>query len=355
MNITDERQNLINRICMHFSERVDDLEMLRSELYITLNDYEITNRCTELAETDQECLENVLKRFLVAKAVKGCSERTIQLYSMSVRKVFTEINKRVEDVTPDDIRLYMGLRLRRDGVSKVTVGNEIRSLSSFYAWATAEEIIQKNPMLRVHKIKKQKVRKEALTEMEIERLRMAADGEMQKMMIEVLLSTGCRVTELVNIRIDEIQKDEITVHGKGEKDRKVYLNAKAELAVQVYLAKRRDENPYLLPGAKSMRERKGMDRKVSRKNWWMDRNNLTEGHITTSTVESMMRTIADRAEVEQANPHKFRRTCATFALRRGMPIEQVSRMLGHEKVGTTQIYLDLKEEDLKRSHEKYVV
>lgn len=355
MNITDERQNLINRICMHFSERVDDLEMLRSELYITLNDYEITNRCTELAETDQECLENVLKRFLVAKAVKGCSERTIQLYSMSVRKVFTEINKRVEDVTPDDIRLYMGLRLRRDGVSKVTVGNEIRSLSSFYVWATAEEIIQKNPMLRVHKIKKQKVRKEALTEMEIERLRMAADGEMQKMMIEVLLSTGCRVTELVNIRIDEIQKDEITVHGKGEKDRKVYLNAKAELAVQVYLAKRRDENPYLLPGAKSMRERKGMDRKVSRKNWWMDRNNLTEGHITTSTVESMMRTIADRAEVEQANPHKFRRTCATFALRRGMPIEQVSRMLGHEEVGTTQIYLDLKEEDLKRSHEKYVV
>ena len=355
MNITDERQNLINRICMHFSERVDDLEMLRSELYITLNDYEITNRCTELAETDQECLENVLKRFLVAKAVKGCSERTIQLYSMSVRKVFTEINKRVEDVTPDDIRLYMGLRLRRDGVSKVTVGNEIRSLSSFYAWATAEEIIQKNPMLRVHKIKRQKVRKEALTEMEIERLRMAADGEMQKMMIEVLLSTGCRVTELVNIRIDEIQKDEITVHGKGEKDRKVYLNAKAELAVQVYLAKRRDENPYLLPGAKNMRERKGMDRKESRKNWWMDRNNLTEGHITTSTVESTMRTIADRAEVEQANPHKFRRTCATFALRRGMPIEQVSRMLGHEEVGTTQIYLDLKEEDLKRSHEKYVV
>lgn len=355
MNITDERQNLINRICMHFSKRVDDLEMLRSELYITLNDYEITNRCTELAETGQECLENVLKRFLVAKAVKGCSERTIQLYSMSVRKVFTEINKRVEDVTPDDIRLYMGLRLRRDGVSKVTVGNEIRSLSSFYAWATAEEIIQKNPMLRVHKIKRQKVRKEAFTEMEIERLRMAADGEMQKMMIEVLLSTGCRVTELVNIRIDEIQKDEITVHGKGEKDRKVYLNAKAELAVQVYLAKRRDENPYLLPGAKNMRERKGMDRKESRKNWWMDRNNLTEGHITTSTVESTMRTIADRAEVEQANPHKFRRTCATFALRRGMPIEQVSRMLGHEEVGTTQIYLDLKEEDLKRSHEKYVV
>lgn len=355
MNITDERQNLINRICMHFSERVDDLEMLRSELYITLNDYEITNRCTELAETDQECLENVLKRFLVAKAVKGCSERTIQLYSMSVRKVFTEINKRVEDVTPDDIRLYMGLRLRRDGVSKVTVGNEIRSLSSFYAWATAEEIIQKNPMLRVHKIKKQKVRKEALTEMEIERLRMAADGEMQKMMIEVLLSTGCRVTELVNIRIDEIQKDEITVHGKGEKDRKVYLNAKAELAAQVYLAKRRDENPYLLPGAKNMRERKGMDRKESRKNWWMDRNNLTEGHITTSAVESTMRTIADRAEVEQANPHKFRRTCATLALRRGMPIEQVSRMLGHEEVSTTQIYLDLKEEDLKRSHEKYVV
>ena len=355
MNITDERQNLINRICTHFSERVDDLEMLRSELYITLNDYEITNRCTEVAETDRECFENVLKRFLVAKAVKGCTERTIQLYSMSVRKVFAEINKRVEDVTPDDIRLYVGLRLRRDGVSKVTVGNEIRSLSSFYAWATAEEIIQKNPMLRVHKIKKQKVRKEALTEMEIERLRMAADGEMQKMMIEVLLSTGCRVTELVNIRIDEIQKDEITVHGKGEKDRKVYLNAKAELAVQVYLAKRRDENPYLLPGAKSMRERKGMDRKESRKNWWMDRNNLTEGHITTSAVESTMRAIADRAEVEQANPHKFRRTCATLALRRGMPIEQVSRMLGHEEVGTTQIYLDLKEEDLKRSHGKYVV
>ena len=123
--------------------------------------------------------------------------------------------------------------------------------------------------------------------MEIERLRMAADGEMQKMMIEVLLSTGCRVTELVNIRIDEIQKDEITVHGKGEKDRKVYLNAKAELAAQVYLAKRRDENPYLLPGAKNMRERKGMDRKESRKNWWMDRNNQTwHGHAQGKAEKS---------------------------------------------------------------------
>lgn len=264
---------------------------------------------------------------------KGAKEpvimmRVIQLYIKQIHKDRTVM--RIDAINDADMgeSCYLPCNIgERIFLTRAEAEAKLKSdlnwnLSSFYAWATAEEIIQKNPILRVQKIKKQKVRKEALTEMEIERLRMAADGEMQKMMIEVLLSTGCRVTEL---------------------------------AVQVYLAKRRDENPYLLPGAKSMRERKGMDRKVSRKNWWMDRNNLTEGHITTSTVESMMRTIEDRAEVEQANPHKFRRTCATFALRRGMPIEQVSRMLGHEEVGTTQIYLDLKEEDLKRSHEKYVV
>lgn len=150
-------------------------------------------------------------------------------------------------------------------------------------------------MLRVHKIKKQKVRKEALTEMEIERLRMAADGEMQKMMIEVLLSTGCRVTELVNIRIDEIQKDEITVHGKGEKDGKVYLNAKAELAVQVYLQNDGMRIHICFQEQRTCGNERKWIGKSHGKNWWMDRNNMTEGHITTSAVESTMRTIADRS------------------------------------------------------------
>lgn len=356
MTVTNERENLINDICMQLEPYVNELGDIKNILYVVCNQYEITSRCTEVAVVDGNRNAELLKRFLTAKTVKGCTKRTIKHYGVTVKKTLEEIGKTVDEITADDIRYYMAIRQRRDHVSKTTIGNEIRSLGSFFQWLYAEEIIRKNPMLRVDRVKKEKTKKEALTDMEIERLRMYANGEREKVIIEILLSTGCRVSELVNILISDIDGNRILVHGKGEKDRYVYLNAKAMLALDVYLLSRKDRNPYLFPRRKLFNEK--MLKGVKTKNivdWWKYPENIEDGHSDISTIAAITRKIAKKAGVERANPHKFRRTCATMALKHGMPIEQVSKMLGHEEISTTQIYLDLSEDDLALAHKKYVV
>ena len=350
-SVTDEKENLINELCMYLAPVVPDLQMAKSDLYMLLNKYEVTSRCTEVAVLQQDRNDYLLRQFLIAKQVKGCTKRTLEFYATENRKILRQIGKTVDDITAEDIRYYMALRLRRDKVSKVTVGNEIRCLGSFFGWLYAEEHIRKNPMNKIERIKKEKTQKKALTEMEIEQLRLAARGEREKMILEVLLSTGCRVSELAGMLISDIEDGKLIVHGKGEKDRYVYLNARAELTISVYLRKRKDANPYLLPKGLPAKDMKEMGKCHE---WWKNPENVAEGHCSTSTIEMTTRKIAKRAGVEQANPHKFRRTCATLALRRGMPIEQVSKMLGHEQISTTQIYLELTEDDLELAHKKYV-
>lgn len=351
----DCREDVINKLIMWASEHGIAPSESKYDLYMILNNVEITSRCTELAEMQQDRNEMLLKKFLIVKNVKGCTERTLEFYGAEIRKALERMGKTVDDITADDIRLDAAKRLRRDNVSEITVGNEQRCLSSFFSWLYAEELIKKNPMLKVERIKHRKVKKKALTEMEIERLRSAAQGEREKMVIEVLLSTGCRVNELVNIQVRDIENDRILVLGKGKKERYVYLNARAQLTIENYLQCRKDTNPYLLPrgGNATDMQRTGMP-PDELKNWWKNPENIQTGHMDTNSVESMTRKIAKRAGVERANPHKFRRTCATMALRRGMPIEQVSKMLGHEELSTTQIYLDLTEDELALAHRKYV-
>ena len=341
MNETQDcREEIVNSLAMWAEKHGVDASDAKFDFYMILNNVEITSRCTEVAELQENRNEYLLKRFLVAKKVSGCTPRTIELYARSITGVLREVGKNVEDITADDIRYYMAIRLRRDGVSKVTVANEIRPMSSFFGWMQAEEILQKNIMLKVEKIKKQKTKKEALTELEIEKLRSVVKDERDTAIIEILLSTGCRVSEFAQILLTDIEDDRVLVHGKGQKDRYVYLNTRAQFALEQYLQKRQDNNPYLLPTIKGK---------------WTYPTSVLSGHIDVSSVSTILRKLAKRAGVEHANPHKFRRTCATMALRRGMPIEQVSKMLGHEDVSTTQIYLDLSEDDLKQAHKKYVV
>ena len=360
MDVVDAREDLINEICQYLMPLVPDLADAKSAMYMILNDYEITNRCTEVAELSEDRNEYLLKKFIIAKTVSGCTERTIGYYRVEITKILRKIGKNVDDITPDDIRYYMAVRQRRDQVSSVTIGNEIRALGSFFTWITNEGILMgnKNPMLRVDRIKQKKTKKEALTDMEVEKLRMAVTSLKEKVIIEVLLSTGVRVAELAQIQMSEIEENRVLVHGKGQKDRYVYLNARAMLTVENYLAERKDKNPYLLPKMLAVGEiakrRKGI-RIKDYKNLWKNPEFIIDGHIDAASVEGITRSLAKRAGVSQANPHKFRRTCATMALRRGMPIEQVSRMLGHEQLTTTQIYLDLTEDEMKQAHKKYVV
>ena len=354
--IRDERERLINEICMKLSVPGMDIQEMKNSLYMIMNGYEITTRSTEVAILKEDRNEALLKQFIVAKKVKGCTEKTLKAYWDSNSRAMKQMSKTVDDITTSDIRYYMAIRLRRDKVATVTVGNEVRNLSSFFTWLHAEGLIRHNPMARIDRVKVPKTKKEAFTEMEIEKLRNAADGEREQAIIELLFSTGCRVSELVQITKTDIEGDRVLVHGKGQKDRYVYLTARAQLALARYMGMRKDDNPYIFAGGIPVEEivKNGTSQK-DYKQWWMNPENVTEKHLGTGVVERMTRKLAKRAGVERANPHKFRRTCATMALRRGMPIEQVSRMLGHEEIATTQIYLDLSEEDLKQAHKKYVM
>lgn len=339
--VQDCREEVVNNLVMWAVRHGIEASEAKFDLYMLLNNVEITSRCTEIAELQADRNEYLIKKFLIAKQVKGCTARTISMYGTSIRQFLDRVGKNADHVTSDDIRYYMAIRLQKDKVSKVTVGNEIRCVSSFFTWLQIEEIIPRNPMAKVDRIKKRKTKKEALTEIEIEKLRLSTKDERETAIVELLLSTGCRITELINILILDIDGNKILVHGKGEKDRYVYLNVKAELALSLYLNTRNDRNPYLFPG----------------NDFTTNTSHVTieQGHLGSGTIEHMMRELAKRAGVERANPHKFRRTCATMALRRGMPLLQVSKMLGHESVETTQIYLDLSEDELAEAHKKYVI
>lgn len=344
------RQELADKIMMCLTGRGITDTSISQELIIILSDYEIAARETAVAIRDDDKNQYYLQKFLIAKTVKGCTDRTLKLYRQEIGKILYNIGKPVNEITADDIRLYLALRQKRDKVTKTTANNELRYLRSFFGYLAVEELIAKNPIAKIERIKCDKQKKNAFTELEVEKLRDACSNAWETAVVETLLSTGCRVTELVNILIKDLEGDQLIVHGKGNKDRVVYLNAKSIMAITKYLAERKDSNPYLFPGGYFASPRKDC------KNWYKYPDRVDpKRHCETGSIEHKVRMVGKKAGVQNVHPHRFRRTCATFALRRGMPIEQVSKMLGHENISTTQIYLDLSEEDLKQAHKKYVV
>lgn len=348
------KETIINEIVRTLHEMGIDTDGIPERLYIIFKDVDVVKAETALAVRDDVQNETLLKQFLAAKAVKGCTKKTIQSYGNTLRYIFKRFNKTVTEWAPDDIRLYIAFRLTQDRISKSFANTEIRYLRTFFAWLFNEEIIQRNPMNKVDSVKVQKIKKKAFTDIEVEKLRESCRTAMETALVEVLLSTGCRVSEVSAIQISEINEDKVLVHGKGNKDRVVYLNAKAQIALTKYLAERSDMNPYLFPQGVWLAH----DRKAENKQnpFWYRRPDLVgEGKRDNGAFEATVRRLGKRAGVENVHPHRFRRTCATMALRRGMPLELVSKMLGHEQIVTTQIYLDLSEHELEEAHKKYVV
>lgn len=346
------KEQIVNEIVQTLCEMGIDTDGIPERLYIILKDVDIVKTETSLALRDDVQNEVLLKQFLAAKAVKGCTKNTIKAYGNTLKAIFKRFNKTCTAWTSNDIRVYIAYRLTQDHVSKSFVNTEIRVMKSFFAWLFVEEIIQRNPMDKIDQVKVQKAKKKAFTDMEIEKLRETCRTAMETALIEVLLSTGCRVSEVSAIQISEIKEDKVLVHGKGNKDRIVYLNAKAQIAIAKYLNERSDTNPYLFPQGIWL-----VDNKKPNYNpfWYRNPEQIGEGQRDKGGFEATVRKIGKRAGVENAHPHRFRRTCATMALRRGMPLELVSKMLGHEQLTTTQIYLDLSEHELEEAHRKYVV
>lgn len=346
---------LIDEILLNIESYVTDPMAVSNSLYITLQHYDIQKKSTELVEYIPEDNEYYIKKFLIAKKTKGCTDRTLKFYNESARKTLERIGKPIVDITSDDIRLYIALRIR-DGVTNTTIGNEKRVLSSLFAYLHGEDVIHKNPMLSIDTMKQKKTQKEAFKDDEVVAMRDQLRTNREKAIFELLLSTGCRVSELVNIKIDEIQDDySILVHGKGQKDRFVYMNAQAKYAYEKYMAERTDNSIYLFPKMISVEDiTKKKAPKSTMREWYKDPKNVDEKeHCGAGTVEFIIRKLGRKVNVK-AYPHKFRRTCATNALKNGMPIEMVSRMLGHANLSTTQIYLDLNDEQMKMMHQRYV-
>lgn len=359
------RDELLRRISMALISEGLDVDKIHGKLVLILNDYEIQSRCTEIAITNEDDIPKYIRLFLISKRVAGRTERTIRAYEGELKRFFENMRKSPLDVTSDDIRMYLAIKEVRDNVGKVYLKHISRVLSSFYQWMQKEEYLLKNPMNKVEEIKIPKVKKKAFTETEIEQLRLASDGDIRLQCIfELLLSTWCRVSEIAQMKIKDIaeNKESVLVHGKGGKDRTCYINARAKIYLQRYLECRKDDNEYLFPAcnirvndADKVFSIECKKQKVGPKDWWRSKALVGDNHVDKGVIESMIRKLGKRAGVEKTHPHRFRRTGATFALRRGMPIEQVSKLLGHESIETTQIYLDLTESELQQAHKKYMV
>ncbi len=355
---SDFEDDLINLISVYVQE--SDFQNMKMDLDIFLHDYEINKKSTEIQVYQGDVNEEILLKYLRAKYAQGLSQRTIGYYSDTLRFFFRTMIKPYNELTADDIRYYFAYRIAHDHITKVTANNERRNLSAFYGWLQKEEILLKNPMRKVDAIKVTKEKKKAFSLIEMEKIRVGCRNSRETATVEMLFSTWCRVSELVGIKTSDIHDGKCMVHGKGDKYREVYINAKAQLAVERYLADRKDSNPYLFPASRiSVISEKSRANDLFRKyrgDWYKHEDCVSPTNpISISNIELMIRTIGKRVGVADVHPHRFRRTGATMALRQGMPIIQVSKLLGHENISTTQIYLDVSDEELEAAHYKYVI
>ncbi len=349
------RNELINSAMDIMDE--ESIDLFRDRMVMLLDKYDVSDRETSLAVVNEDKNRKWLIAFLTAKAAQGCTKRTLQFYGAAIPKVLERIGKTADEIVPDDVRMYVVVRTRKDGVSLTTAGNEYRVLSSFFDFLTKEELIYHNPFYKLKHPKKIKKQKKAFSEMDIEKIRGACKTERETAMIEVLLSTWCRLTEVVNIKISDIEDDRVTVLGKGNKERTVFLNAKARFALEKYLAQRKDSNPYVFPAMKGAHQGLHIGKKGTCKKYWYKIPRLVDDEIGMSkdSFGTIIKRLGKEAGVENTHPHRFRRTGATRALEKGMPIMTVSKILGHESVGTTQIYLDVSESSIHAEHRKFVI
>ena len=271
--------------------------------------------------------------FLTSKRIEGCSEKTIGYYESTIRKMHEYIGKKTANITTDDLRGYLSYYQTERKTSKVTIDNIRRILSSYYSWLEDEDFILKSPVRRIHKIKTTKVVKDTYSDEDLELMRDNCTCIRDLAIIDMLSSTGIRVGELVRLNRADINfnERECVVLGKGDKERLVYFDARTKLHLQNYLDSRSDECPALFVTLK---------------------NPITR--ITINAVEIRLRELGKELGLTKVHPHKFRRTLATTAIDKGMPIEQVQTLLGHQKIDTTMQYAMVKQQNVKTSHRKYI-
>lgn len=315
--------NIINTMAEYLS--IEQLKKLQEVILKELSENEVS----------KEEVPNVeyLKLFLNAKQMEGCSTRTIQYYRVTVEHFINDMEHSVRKINTEQIRDYLVRYQKINNCSKVTIDNIRRNLSSFFSWLEEEDYILKSPMRRIHKIRTRTVVKETISDEDIEKLRDHCSELRDIAMLDLLYSTGIRVGELVNLDIKDVnfEQRECVVFGKGDKERRVYFDAKAKIHLKRYLASRTDNNPALFVTLGAPHNR-----------------------LKISGVEIRIRELGRSLGLDRIHPHKFRRTMATRAIDKGMPIEQVQKILGHSQIDTTMQYAIVNQNNVKNAHQKYI-
>lgn len=308
---------------------VEQIAMLEIVLTDILKDKDIIEIVNSQPKTNNEALN----AFIASKRIEGCSVKSLTFYETTMRKMFSFIPQVYYSISTEDIRNYLSEYQEQHNISKSTIDNMRRIISSFFSWLENENYIVKSPVRRIHKVKSPKYVKETFSEETVEILRQSCGNLRDLAIIDLLFSTGIRVGELVNLNISDIDfnNKECLVFGKGGKQRKVYFDAKTKIHLKQYLESRTDDNIALFVT---------IIRPYNR--------------LKTSGVEIALRKLGEKANIDNVYPHKFRRTLATKAIDKGMPIEQVQRLLGHTKIDTTLEYAMVDDENVKISHKKYL-
>lgn len=308
-----------------------------AEMQAILEPHQLKRLADTLRQTlglrQPESSQDLLALFLTAKGVEGCSPKTIEYYEATLRHMDKSLAKPCTQIESDDLRRYLSDYETERGSSKVTIDNIRRIMSSFFSWLEDEDYIVKSPVRRIHRVKTAQITKETLSDEELETLRDACESKRDLAVVDLLASTGMRIGELIRLNVADVnlQERECIVTGKGNKQRPVYFDARAKLHLAEYLETRADNNSALFVS---------LDSKARR--------------ITVGGMELRLRNLGKKVGVSRVHPHKFRRTLATHAIDKGMPIEQVQKLLGHAKIDTTMHYAMVNQNNVKASHRKYL-
>lgn len=325
------KQNLINQVVQGMLPYLNNAQMekLQAVVQHALWNYELS----PIQSNDEEPQENLVELFLSAKRIEGCSEKSLKYYESTIQAMLDKLGKDVCQIVTDDIRTYLTEYQTQKKSSKVTIDNIRRILSSFFSWLEDEDYILKSPVRRIHKVKTGTSIKETYSDEALELMRDNCDEIRDLAMIDMLASTGMRVGEMVLLNRDDIDfnERECVVFGKGDKERMVYFDARTKIHLQQYLNSRKDENPALFVSL-----------------------NTPYNRLTIGGVEVRLREFGKKLGLQKVHPHKFRRTLATIAIDKGMPIEQLQQLLGHKRIDTTLQYAMVKQSNVKIAHRKYI-
>ena len=329
MSMKDELANEILQSMLPYLDN-SQLMILKRNLNDVLNIYEICKTSEQYREDDNKRL---ISLFIDSKRVEGCSGKTLKYYESTLDAMSSDIGLNVRRIRTEDLRTYLTQYQSRNQSSRVTIDNIRRIFSSFFSWLEDEDYILKSPVRRIHKIKTATIIKETYSDEELETMRDNCDKLRDLALIDMLASTGMRVGEIVQLNIEDINfnERECVVVGKGNKERVVYFDARAKLHLQQYIDNRKDNNHALFVALRAPYNR-----------------------LQISGVEHRLRVIGKKLNLHKVHPHKFRRTMATMAIDKGMPIEQLQRLLGHQRIDTTLMYAMVKQNNIKNAHRKYI-